>query len=438
MSYVDFASQAIARAQVAAEHDKNGEYEKARDGYTGAIETFLVAAKHEKNQTKKVMLRGKAKELMDRAEELGQYLSTKNNETKAHDDPTTPGATNKAKVKQDGERAALRESLREAIVQERPNIAWDDVAGLFEAKKALRQAVVLPLKLPHIFKGTRRAWKGILLYGPPGTGKTFLAKAVASQCNSTFFSISSSNLMSKWLGESERLVRNMFEMAREYSPSIIFIDEIDSLCSERSESGGGSDGATRVLTEFLAQMDGVGHDGGERVLVLGATNLPWKLDAAIRRRFEKRIYIPLPDEPARHKIVSMNASKYPNTLTQADWLEITKQTHGFSGSDISNLCRAALMQGVAKIEDATHFKRVRGPLPEEPETQGDLWEPCSPGDPIAKQMTLEEIPEDELCTVVPPVLTYQDFLFHIGGGKSVPEEMLGRFQKFTDEMGMQG
>merc|ERR1712137_1456654 len=153
----------------------------------------------------------------------------------------------------------MQTKLEGAIVMEKPNVSWDDVAGLEMAKEALKEAVILPIKFPQLFTGKRTPWKGILLFGPPGTGKSYLAKAVATEANnSTFFSISSSDLISKWQGESEKMVKNLFDKARECKPSIIFIDEVDSLCSSRSDNE--SESARRIKTEFLVQMQGVGND----------------------------------------------------------------------------------------------------------------------------------------------------------------------------------
>lgn len=208
---------------------------------------------------------------------------------------------------------------------EKPNVSWNDVAGLELAKEALKEAVILPIKFPHLFTGQRKPWRGILLYGPPGTGKSYLAKAVATESNATFFSVSSSDLVSKWLGESERLVKQLFQMARENKPAIVFIDEVDSLCGSRGE--GESEASRRIKTEFLVQMNGVGNDM-DGVLVLGATNIPWQLDAAIRRRFERRIYIPLPEVNARANLFALNIGNTPCTLGQAEFKQLADLTDG--------------------------------------------------------------------------------------------------------------
>lgn len=318
---------------------------------------------------------------------------------------------------------------------EKPNIKWDDVAGLEGAKEALKEAVILPIKFPHLFQGKRTPWRGILLFGPPGTGKSYLAKAVATEANnSTFFSISSSDLVSKWLGESEKLVKNLFSLARENKPSIIFIDEIDSLCGSRSENE--SEAARRIKTEFLVQMQGVGNDN-EGILVLGATNIPWTLDSAIRRRFEKRIYIPLPEEHARSFMFKLHLGSTPNELTEADFITLGKKTEGYSGADISIIVRDALMQPVRKVQSATHFKKVRGSLWNNPDVVvDDLLTPCLPGEPNAIEMTWVDVPGDKLLE---PVVSMPDMLRSLANTKpTVNEQDLDKLKKFTEDFGQEG
>ena len=203
-------------------------------------------------------------EYLKRAEEISEFL----NGNEAPQPVLSGGVKQQGKKRQNGEQGkedkdddsnqGLKKSLESAIITEKPNVKWTDVAGLANAKQILQEAVILPTRFPELFVGKVRPWKGILLYGPPGTGKSYLAKACATEASGTFFSVSSSDLVSKFMGESERLVRSLFEMARNSLPAIIFIDEIDSLCGSRSE--GENDATRRIKTEFLVQMQGVGHN----------------------------------------------------------------------------------------------------------------------------------------------------------------------------------
>ncbi|OIR56217.1 MAG: AAA family ATPase Vps4 [Amphiamblys sp. WSBS2006] len=313
----------------------------------------------------------------------------------------------------------LKETLRSCILETKCGVGWDDVVGLSQAKEALHEAVVLPIRFPSLFQGKRKPWKGILLYGPPGTGKSFLAKAAATEVSCTFFSVSSSSLVSKWVGESERLVRGLFELAREKRPAIIFIDEIDSLCMERTSNE--TESARRLKTELLIQMDGVGQDQ-TGVLVLGATNTPWSLDAGFRRRFEKKIYVGLQSAPERTAMMRVHVGAEKHLLTDEDFGYLGDVTEGYSGSDISNVVRDALMQTVRRTGRAMYFKRVV-------DNGQKCYMPCSPGDDGAVRMKITDIEEDRL---VGEPLQFSDFVRSLRKTKpSVSPGDLQRYEEFT-------
>ncbi|XP_035845073.1 katanin p60 ATPase-containing subunit A1 [Helianthus annuus] len=238
------------------------------------------------------------------------------------------------------------------VLEDTPGVRFDDVAGLSEAKRLLEEAVVLPLLMPEYFQGIRKPWKGVLMFGPPGTGKTLLAKAVATECGTTFFNVSSASLASKWHGESERMVRCLFDLARAYAPSTIFIDEIDSLCSSRGATGE-SQASRRVKSELLVQIDGANssrtnEDGSHKlVMVLAATNFPWDIDQGLRRRLEKRIYIPLPNFKSRMELIKINL-KTVKVAADMDFTVIARRTDGYSGDDLTNVCRDASFEGMRR------------------------------------------------------------------------------------------
>ena len=191
------------------------------------------------------------------------------------------------------------EVIEGEIIEKQLNIKWDDIAGLEFAKKTINEIIIWPMLRPDIFTGMRAPPRGILLFGPPGTGKTLLGKAIAAQSKATFLSISASTLTSKWVGEGEKMVKTMFAIAAIHQPSVVFIDEIDSLLCTRNDQD--QEASRRIKTEFLVQLDGVNTFAGEeaRILIIGATNRPNDIDEAVRRRLVKKLYIPLPNSAGR-------------------------------------------------------------------------------------------------------------------------------------------
>jgi len=433
--------KAIDFVKRATDEEKRSNFEDALRLYQTGIEYFIHSMKYDNknNEAVKKSIRDRCVGYMDRAEEIKKYLEAKSSSGKSdkkRKDARAEGADKS--VDDDDEDPAkkqLKNQLAEAIVVEKPNVKWNDVAGLHDAKESLKEAVILPTKFPYLFTGKRKPWRGILLYGPPGTGKSYLAKAVATEAdNSTFLSVSSSDLVSKWVGESEKLVKTLFQMARDNKPSIIFIDELDSLCSSRSDTE--SESSRRVKTEFLVQMQGVGQDN-DQVLVLGATNLPWALDPAIRRRFERRIYIPLPELPARIVMFKIHMGDTPCTLNDEDYKELAGLTEGYSGADIGVCVRDALMEPVRKVQRATHFKNIRGPLREDPnKIVNDLLTPCSPGAPGAMEMNWMEVDGNKLSE---PILNMADMQSAKESTRpTVNQDDLKRFEDFTRDFGMEG
>ncbi|CAH1798597.1 unnamed protein product [Owenia fusiformis] len=299
----------------------------------------------------------------------------------------------------------LVENLERDIVSKNPNVHWNDIAGLTEAKRLLEEAVVLPLWMPDYFKGIRRPWKGVLMVGPPGTGKTMLAKAVATECGTTFFNVASSSLGSKYRGESEKLVRILFEMARFYAPSTIFIDEIDSICSKRG-SDSEHESSRRVKSEILIQMDGVsgavgGDDASNLVIVLAATNFPWDIDEALRRRLEKRIYIPLPDADGREQLLKLNLREVELSET-VNLSSIAEKIEGYSGADITNVCRDAAMMSMRR--------RIQGLTPEQ----------------------IRQLPKEELDQPA-SAKDFEEALARVS--KSVSKDDLLKYEKWMTEFG---
>jgi katanin p60 ATPase-containing subunit A1 len=226
------------------------------------------------------------------------------------------------------------------ILVREPNVKWDSIAGLVAVKKLLRtNLVVLPMR-PDIAKGLLAPWKTVLFYGPPGTGKTYLAKAVATECKRQFFNVTSATITSRWHGESEKLIAYLFALAAEMRPSTIFFDEIDSIASQRG-TGTEHEASRRMKAQLLTSLEGADSVQDSSVFVLAATNFPWDLDEALLRRFQKRIYIPLPDAEAREAILRAQLLKEGEEYADGslDFAKWAAGLDGYSCSDITNLCR---------------------------------------------------------------------------------------------------
>ena len=241
----------------------------------------------------------------------------------------------------------MDEKIESEIMIKNPGVKFNDIIGMKEMKRILYEIIVVPTIRPDLFTGIRKPQRGILLFGPPGTGKTMIAKAIASECNSTFFNISASSLTSKWVGESEKTVKSLFKLAYKKVPSIIFIDEIDSILSKRSENE--NEATKRLITEFLIQFDGLGSNTNAKLLVIAATNRPMDLDEALLRRLPKRVYCGPLDEEGRFEFIKKVINRVETKLTDKDIKEVAKMTNGYSNSDLKELCKEAAFQPVREL-----------------------------------------------------------------------------------------
>jgi len=235
-------------------------------------------------------------------------------------------------------------TMREVLI-EKPNVKWEDIGALETAKQELKEAVEWPLKYGKVFEHMNaKPPKGILLYGPPGTGKTLLAKAVATESEANFISVKGPEFLNKWVGESEKAVRETFRKARQASPCVIFMDEIDSIAPERG-TGGDSNVTERVISQMLTEMDGL--EGLSDVVVIAATNRPDIMDPALLRpgRFDKSIFIAPPDMESRKAIFGIHTRGRP-LADDVDLDELAKRTEGCTGADISAICNEAVMNAV--------------------------------------------------------------------------------------------
>ncbi|MCZ6584084.1 MAG: AAA family ATPase [Thaumarchaeota archaeon] len=249
-----------------------------------------------------------------------------------------------------------QDDFEDLIMKEKPNLSWNEVIGLDDAKSALRESIVYPTKRADLFP---LGWpRGLLFYGPPGCGKTILAAATASEIDGYFVNVDAASMMSKWLGEAEKNVSKLFKMAhslneKEGKPVILFIDEVDSLLGSRSSEIGGE---IRTKNQFLSEMDGVNSKGKDvKLYVIGATNKPWSLDWPFLRRFQKRIYISLPSLEARQNLFDLYTAPLKKDM-RIKTHELAKLFEGYSASDIKDVCQSAQLKAVHELFDSSAYQ----------------------------------------------------------------------------------
>ena len=319
-------------AEKAVEYDHNGKFNLAVQYYLRSFDHLMALVKYTDNKKLSVYYTETAKNYLNHVYEIKEKKLIKQTASASKD------------------KGESKEAINGTLLMEKPNVSWNDIAGLKDAKRAVEDAVIIPLKRRDLFEG-RESYRAMLLHGPPGCGKTLLAKAAASECNLPFFSLSAADIMDKYIGESEKRIQNLFAQAREYQPSIIFIDEFDALAPGDSSNSPVTD---RIMSEVSAQLDGTKSRSDDRFLFWGATNSPWKLAPRIIRRFSRRIHIPLPDYEARLEIFRINVCKKPKIKIAEDVRldELSKITAGYSGDDIKKLCMDVWYIPIHELMDA--------------------------------------------------------------------------------------
>jgi len=326
----ELESLAVKYANEAIELEKKGSKRLAAQKYQRAVEVLLKLCSLYPSAVQNRVYMEHAEGYRKRIQELQSQVT----EPPDHPSSGTGGDPSKPA------------SFDQWVLTEKPDISWGDIAGLERPKRAIEESIIFPVRRPDLFP---LGWpRGLLFFGPPGCGKTLLAAAIASEVKGTFFCADAASLMSKWLGESERNVSQLFVKAREVSdsgaPAIVFLDEVDSLMGVRGEEVGGE---VRVRNQFLKEMDGILDKKKKfHVYVIGATNKPWVLDEPFIRRFQKRIYVPLPDVKARMDMFTIYAENL-RFNDNVDFAELARITEGYSGGDIRDLFQS------------THLKVVR-------------------------------------------------------------------------------
>ncbi|WP_172633393.1 ATP-binding protein [Methanosalsum zhilinae] len=325
-SAIKLAAQARGYSKAAKDFEDKGQFVKARELYLKSSKLYNEASSINTDRTERNTQR-----------DIAQHLFSKAQSLKSNSPNSTKVETENHNFNDQQDEESISKS--DFVLKEIPKIGFDDIGGLNDVKEDIRKAMIYPFTHKELYQHYgQKAGEGILLYGPPGCGKTLMAKAAAKECDAEFINVKTSNIVSKWVGSSEKNIKQIFETARKSKKAIIFFDEIDSIAGKRSDS---KDYSKRMVNELLAQMDGVEQIDSD-ILVLAATNEPWNIDPALRRpgRFSKLLFIPEPDHDARLAIFNIYLESRPiDPHLCLD--ELAANTEGYSGADISSICKEA-------------------------------------------------------------------------------------------------
>ena len=313
------------------------------------------------------------------------------------------------------------------IINENSYVKWENIVGYEKVKQTLKDQVISPIKFPKQFQDKQKPVKSILIYGPPGTGKTLLSKAISSELEGNFFFILACNIITKWIqSDSDKIIKDLFDLARKKKPSVICIDEIDCILNEKSYYF--NDTIRKIKNEFLLQMKNV-ENNAEDIIVLGSTNIPWTLDGNIINTFQKKLYISLPECDARKKMIELNLEEISHTLSNQQIEYFAQNTQDFSGSDIYNFVQEAAYEPIKKYINYEYFKKIPG-------TNGNQWNyiPCEQNDTGAFKLKMTEIPDLKL--ILFPKVDFDDFKKTLERTRpTMKEQDLTNFEKFTLEFG---